>query len=204
MTQYPPPVDSSAGPSYPPPGPPRTNGLALASLIVSIAGFCVLFVGGLVGLVLGILGLRKARDPNVGGRGMAVAGIVLGVLSFLTSFIIVGSIYYGIHAAFKVSEPQRLVARQFVQDLSSSDPAAASKEATGNLTPSELNAMGDKLHALGTFKDMTSSNININDNNGVMTCTLHGVAVFTNGTQTYDITLTRVGNAWKVSQAKFP
>jgi hypothetical protein len=204
MTQYPPPTDASVGPSYPPPGPPRTNGLALASLIVSIAGFCVLFVGGLVGLVLGILGLRKARDPNVGGRGMAVAGIVLGVLSFLTSFIIVVGIYYGVHSAIKASEPQRLAARQFVQDLSNSDPAHASKEATGNLTPSELKRLSDKLHPLGAFTDMTSSNINLSDNNAVMTCTLHGTAVFTNGTQTYDITLTRVGDAWKVSQAKFP
>jgi hypothetical protein len=202
VTQYPQPPAGPVGSPFPP--PTRTNGLALASLIFSIAGFCVLFLGGLVGLILGILGLQKSRDPNVGGRGMAVTGIILGLLSFLTSFIIVGGIYYGVHAAIKASEPPRLAARQFVQDLSSGDPATASKEATGSLTAAELNTLGDKLHTLGAFKDMTSSQININDNNGVTTCTLHGTAEFAKGNQTYDITLTRVGGVWKVSQATFP
>ncbi|HEY2586574.1 MAG TPA: DUF4190 domain-containing protein [Tepidisphaeraceae bacterium] len=204
MTQYPPPPAGPAGPSYAPPPPARTNGLALASLIISIVGFGVLFVGGLVGVILGTLSLRKSRDPNVGGHGMAVAGIVIGLLSILTSFIIVGGIYYGVHAAIKASEAPRLAARQFMQDLSGGDPAAASKQVTGGLTPADLNALAEKLHPLGAFKDMTSSQINMNNTNGVATCTLHGIAEFANGNQTYDIMLTRVGGVWKVSQAQFP
>jgi hypothetical protein len=173
-------------------------------VIFSIVGFCVLFVGGIVGVILGFLGLRNARDPSVGGRGMAITGVVVGLLSILTSIIAVGGIYYGLHSALKITQQQRAVARQFVQDLSSGDPANASKEATGNVTAADLSALGDKLHPLGAFKDMTSNQININDTNGVATCKLHGTAEFANGNQAYDITLTRVGGVWKVSQAQFP
>jgi hypothetical protein len=204
VTQYPPPPVRGIESSFPPPGPARTNGFAVASLICSIAGFCVLFLGGLAGIILGILGLQKSKDSSVGGRGMAVAGLVIGVLSFLTSFIVVVGIYYGFHAAFKASEPERLAARQFMQDLSSGGPAAASKDVTGSMTASELDGLGTKLQPLAPFKDMTSNQINITDNNGVTTCTLHGTAEFANGKQAYIITLTRVGGTWKVSQAQFP
>ena len=202
MTQPPPQVPDY--PAFSNPVPPRSNGLAVASMICSIAGFCVLFVGGLAGIILGLLALRKAREPGAGGRGMAVAGVVIGLLSFLTSFIGIGGVYYGCRAAMRASEPERLAARQFVQHLHGGDVAAAQTEATADLSPAEIQSLSAKLHGLGAFKDMTSNQINISDTNGVTTCTLHGTANFANGDQTYDITLMKVGGVWKVSSAQFP
>jgi prepilin-type processing-associated H-X9-DG protein len=69
------------------------NGPAIASLVVgTISVFTAVFylVGtlpGVLGVVLGTLGLRKARDPAVSGRGRAIAGITLsGAGIFLSLF----------------------------------------------------------------------------------------------------------------------
>jgi hypothetical protein len=60
------------------PSPPRTNGMAVASMIVGIVW--IWGVGSIVALVLGYS--AKAQIDRSGGmetgRGMAVAGIVLG------------------------------------------------------------------------------------------------------------------------------
>ena len=67
-------------------GAARENRAAVAGVIASNIGFVVLFVGGVVGIVLGMVALaRSRRDPRVGGRGMAVAAIVVGVVSLGTS-----------------------------------------------------------------------------------------------------------------------
>lgn len=58
-----------------------TNVLAVAALVTGLLGF------GIVPIVLGVLGLKKP-----GGRGMSIAGIVLGALSLIASIIIVALI----------------------------------------------------------------------------------------------------------------
>jgi Domain of unknown function (DUF4190) len=57
-----------------------TNGLAIASLVSSIAGFVICGLGFIVGVVLGYIA-RNQIDQSGGaqeGRGMAVAGIIIG------------------------------------------------------------------------------------------------------------------------------
>ena len=76
------------GPYAPPPGPQKSNGLAIGSLVTGLLGLIVPFLG-IVGVILGIFGLRKTRDPSVGGKGLAIAGISIGgasVLLFLCAF----------------------------------------------------------------------------------------------------------------------
>lgn len=60
--------------------PKPTNGLAIASLITSIAGFVFCFIGGIAAIVLGILGLNKAKELDGAGRGLAIAGTVIGAV----------------------------------------------------------------------------------------------------------------------------
>jgi hypothetical protein len=56
----------------------RTNGLAIASLVLGI--LWVFWLGSLVGLVLGLVALKQIKRRNQGGRGIAIAGVVLSVL----------------------------------------------------------------------------------------------------------------------------
>ncbi|MPZ73532.1 MAG: DUF4190 domain-containing protein [Nitriliruptorales bacterium] len=67
--------------------PPATNGTATASLVIGIVSLpaIITVLGGLVlglaAIVLGVLGLRQARDLGGAGRGQAIGGIVAGAVS---------------------------------------------------------------------------------------------------------------------------
>ena len=56
-------------------------GLAIASLVLGIVGF--VFGGGLLALIFGAVQLSKIRkQPNIyGGKGMAITGLILGIIS---------------------------------------------------------------------------------------------------------------------------
>jgi hypothetical protein len=69
-------------PGYQPYGyaQPRTsNGLAIASLVTSIAGLFTCGVSSIVGIILGIVSLNQIKQRNQDGRGLALAGIWIGV-----------------------------------------------------------------------------------------------------------------------------
>jgi hypothetical protein len=90
--------DPYAYPPYPPAGRP-TDGMAIASLVVSCVaaiGLCGYGVGGLLGIVGAILGhvaRRRIRVSGAGGEGMALAGIIVGwVAAALGVLAIVGII----------------------------------------------------------------------------------------------------------------
>jgi hypothetical protein len=65
--------------------PPRTEPLATASLITSLASFLVTLAAP-VGLGLGIAALRRIRRSGDQGRGMAIAGVVVG--GVITAFMV--------------------------------------------------------------------------------------------------------------------
>src|SRR5262249_9461239 len=93
----PPAAPRRPGAPAPPPGPPgygqqptgygyqtrtRTNGLAIAALVLGIAGlvFYACGVASILALVFGYMSRGQIdRDPaNQTGRGMAIAGIIMG------------------------------------------------------------------------------------------------------------------------------
>jgi Domain of unknown function (DUF4190) len=59
----------------------RTNGLAIASLVLGILWLA--WLGSLVGLVLGLVALKQIKNRNQGGRGIAIAGVALSTLWLL-------------------------------------------------------------------------------------------------------------------------
>ncbi|MBT0993286.1 DUF4190 domain-containing protein [Cellulomonas sp. DKR-3] len=69
---------------YVPQVPLPTDGLAIGSFVTSLVGLVLLAgLSSPVGLVLGIVSLRRIRRTGKGGRGFAIAGIVTGVLGTL-------------------------------------------------------------------------------------------------------------------------
>ncbi len=83
----------------PPPGAVvgQSNGIATASLIVGLGSLvlCMAFVFGLVAVVLGVVGLGRAKERGGAKRGQAIAGIILGVLSMvagLGTWVTIGQI----------------------------------------------------------------------------------------------------------------
>lgn len=78
------PYPAQPGPGYPGAYQPYgqrdsgSNGLAIASLIVSLIGLCSC-IGSIVGIVLGVMSLNQIKERGGEGKGMAQAGIWIGV-----------------------------------------------------------------------------------------------------------------------------
>lgn len=91
-------------PSYPPapgywqqPGYPvvqqrTTDGLAIASMVLGIVW--VWWIGSILAVIFGHIALRRIAREGKAGRGMAIAGLVLGYIGvgILALIIIVGAI----------------------------------------------------------------------------------------------------------------
>lgn len=86
--------------------PPATNGLAIASLVVSIVSLvvCAGFTG-FVGAILGHVAKGQIRRGNEQGGGLALAGIIVGWLGFaLFIALVVGFIALGVWAESTVDD----------------------------------------------------------------------------------------------------
>jgi Domain of unknown function (DUF4190) len=89
----------STMPTYVPVMPqPRTNGMAIGSMVVSIVGMTLVAcygVGGLIGVVGAILGhvaRRQIRNNRESGDGMAKAGIIVGWIALALGVIVIATI----------------------------------------------------------------------------------------------------------------
>jgi hypothetical protein len=180
------------------PEPRRANALAVVSLITGILA-CVPFVTGIAAIVTGILGLKKASDPRVGGRGLAITGLVLGVLSVLF-WALFGT---GIWGLFKATEEPRKLAATFVRDVAAGDFEAAQAAAGPLVTPGEIRELSDTMAGWGTFKQLTSFRSSIQTRPGQTECQLGGTAEFSQETKAFEMTVTKINDEWKVTYWRF-
>ncbi|BDS09016.1 hypothetical protein NT6N_40560 [Oceaniferula spumae] len=76
-------------PAYPNVAPGRTSGLAIASLVCGIASFVPIFIGSLAAIICGHMALSqiKKSGQQLTGKGMAIAGMILGYLTFAICLI---------------------------------------------------------------------------------------------------------------------
>ncbi len=90
---YPPPYPGAAGyPGYPgyypggydpyrPIKPPGTNGKAIAALVTSLAGLFCCGLPSIVGLILGVIGMRETKRTGQDGYAIALIGAIIGGLA---------------------------------------------------------------------------------------------------------------------------
>jgi len=97
---YPPQPGYGAPGGYPPPGgyaPPvqnQSNGVAITALVCGILTIVTcLFPLGLVAVILGVMGLSKAKNLNGSGRGMAIGGIITGVIGLISGAALVFGVF---------------------------------------------------------------------------------------------------------------
>jgi len=108
----------------------KTNGMAVAALVVGVVGLLV-GVTGPVALVLGIVALAQIRRSGDDGKGMAVAGLVLGALQTLFLAFLAVLIAIGMSGGFgdldESSAPAPVISTEaedgsvWVTDLSASE-----------------------------------------------------------------------------------
>jgi hypothetical protein len=66
---------------------PPTNGLAIASLVTSVAMLAFCFPLAVVGAILGHVARRQIRERGEGGDGLALAGIIIGWIALLVPLL---------------------------------------------------------------------------------------------------------------------
>lgn len=74
---------------YGAPAASPTNGLAIAALVCGVLSLTCFPPLGLVAIGLGVAALSRAKKMNGSGRGLAIGGIVTGVLGTIATIAIV-------------------------------------------------------------------------------------------------------------------
>jgi hypothetical protein len=76
------------------------SGMAIASLTLSLAGFLGLFlVGPILGVIFGHVAMNQIKKSNglVGGRGVAMVGLIIGYVGFVLSIVLLVFLGYVIY-----------------------------------------------------------------------------------------------------------
>jgi len=115
--------------SYPVPPVRRNDGLCVAALILGILAWLVPIVGILLAIpaiIFASIGIKRVnRNPNyLTGKGMAVAGLVLGITGIGIAILLV-SIFVPVFSAAKSSAQEKTCKSQMRTILSASDIYAA-------------------------------------------------------------------------------
>ncbi len=136
--------------------PTRTSALAVSSLVFGLV--CCLPATGLIGMMLGVAGIAviSRSEGRLRGNGLAVAGVILGLISTL-AWVAIGVGMARGYQGFKanVFEPTRALTEAVEKgDLAGvaamMDPAAAA-----DVTPEALTAFRDDVtDKLGKFRGM--------------------------------------------------
>ena len=86
----------------------KTNTLAIVSLVASIVGFVWIlpFIGSLVGVITGHMALNQLKTNGEKGRGLALAGTIIGWVG-LAFTIIIGIVIIVAILGFAASENAR-------------------------------------------------------------------------------------------------
>jgi hypothetical protein len=75
---------------YPYSTAPKTNALAIVSLVSAVAAFVVLpFIGSLVAVITGHIALRQLKTSGESGRGMALGGTITGWVSLGLGIVVI-------------------------------------------------------------------------------------------------------------------
>jgi hypothetical protein len=84
--------------------PVKTNVLAVISMIASIVGFLWIlpFIGSLAGVIMGHISLRQIAASGEKGRGMALAGLIVGYAGL--ALFVIGVIAFIAFFAFAASQ----------------------------------------------------------------------------------------------------
>ncbi len=196
--------------SVPPAGKP-SNPAALTSIICG-ALLCIPLITSIPAVIFGIVGLNKARrEPQAGGRGLAIAGLILGVIG-IAGWVTVGIgayLAYGVakqvvtDVQAEAGQPGRMLARNFVQKISSGDVQGARDVAAPELSKSGIESISQQIQQLGAFQDLKIDNVVPTTVNGNLQVQLSGTARFAKGAKHFSITVAKDANGLRVVQYSF-
>ena len=168
------------------PASTRTSGAAIASLICGLL-FCVPFLTSLLAFIFGLVGISSTKNPNVRGRGMAIAGLILGILGLLTW----GGGAHWFRHAMQSTVAERGFARTYVDDLLAGNLDADVAKSTDKVTHDDLQAMQQQAQPWGSLQNTYIFALPPAYPNGTYACFAVGVCQFAGGQHQLRLELTK-------------
>lgn len=211
---YPPPPPPSGSPQYgPPPGgyPPqpggpvgygvaptgRTSGMAIASLVCGLL-LCIPVLSQLLAIILGFLGIKDANKPGVGGKGLAITGLILGVVGLLGWAGIGAFGYWGYSMARDAADSGRLL----VADVQAGKFENIAQYTT--LSEAEMREFAAQMEGWGDIQSWSMSGFKSEQTTGGTRVVAEGTATFSNaGTKKFNIILGDAGGTLKIIGIEF-
>ncbi|MDB5325042.1 MAG: hypothetical protein JWM57_611 [Phycisphaerales bacterium] len=171
MSQFPPPVPPPLVIYAQQPQRQPANVWAIVSLITGIIGCFI--ITPLVAIVTGLIGIGQSKKS--GGRGMAITGLLLGILWIVGALGAGGTAYWGFK---KVVATAKQPAIDTINALVAGDPTKAKQFST--LTDDEAAALSERLKGYGKCTDLSVSlnSITTTKNNGTDDIHVKGTATF--------------------------
>ena len=116
--------------------PPKSQGLAITSMILgilSIVTFCIVYLSiplGLTAVILALVARPKIARGEAGGRGMATAGLITGAIGLLLAIaILIAGAVFGTKLV-NWAEQQQQKAIQQQQQMQQQDQSTTTTETT--------------------------------------------------------------------------
>jgi hypothetical protein len=150
----------------------KTSGAAIASLILGIFG-CIPFATSLLAIILGIVGIKKTSNPQYTGRGLAITGLILGLLGIAGWSLFGGTLYWAFIKGKQLAQDE---AKPFIQAVVDGDYDKAGTHSS--MTKEEMTALHDQLASFGAINDVS----------------VHGIDAQKNASQPGRVTLKMTGN----------
>lgn len=179
-------------------GTPKTSIAAVFSLVFGILG-CIPLVTSILAVILGIVGIGATKNNQRSGRGLAIAGLLLGLLGVVLWGLFGG----GLFTLWKVTGPVRAEGKQFIQYLADGNVDAAKGQCTSDVSREEVQSLADYVKPFGALKDVTSFSAQANTANGAVTAELGGAATFDKGAKPFAMSFVKENGQWKVRHVQF-
>jgi len=175
---------------------PRTSALAITSLILGLLG-CVPFVTSLLAVLFGIAGIGATRKPAVYGKGLAIGGLILGILGLIgwcCASAVVGWAYIE-------AKPAREVTRQFLADLSTGKVDDAAARCVPTMPRKTLEDQAAQMKTWGALQDTRFFSMSAMKNAGSPTeAVVGGSATFGTTTKSVQFQLVKQGDTFKIRE----
>jgi uncharacterized membrane protein len=159
-----------------PPLPQKTNTMAILGLVFA-------FVASPVGIVLSAIGLKQTKERNEGGRGLALAGLILsiiftliGVLVMIFVFAVAGA---AVKAASDASQQIDAAASSASQALASESAAAQSAAQHDAVVAAACHVIVPAVSQAGEDLDNATSPAQIRAKLGALNATMTAAAAST-------------------------
>ena len=80
---------------------PRFSGKAIASLVLSLVSYFTypLLICNVLAIIFAVLGMKEANTGTRRGKGMAIAGLVIGIVTLVFAFLFYLLIAFGLNTA---------------------------------------------------------------------------------------------------------